>query len=83
MQACLMQRSDIEVMLERGSVNILFEKKDGTMRRMVATTNLGMIPKENHPVGFGGRRSDTAKPVFDLEANAWRSFRWDSLLEIE
>lgn len=82
MQACLMQQTEIEAMLEKGVVELVFEKKDGTIRKMLATTNLGMIPKENHPIGFG-RKSETAKPVFDLEAGGWRSFRWDSLLEVE
>lgn len=76
-------RDEVEALLNKGVTRVVFEKKDGTIREMFATTNLGMIPKENHPVGFGGKRFDTAKPVFDLAANAWRSFRWDSLIEAE
>lgn len=83
MQAQLMQREDIEAVLEKGIVELTFEKRDGTVRQMLATTNLDLIPKDKHPIGFGGKRSETAKPVFDIEENGWRSFRWNSLLEIK
>ena len=75
-------REEITSMLEVGVVQVTFEKKDGTMRKMVATTNMNKIPKEHHPIGFG-RNNETVKAVYDLEANGWRSFRWDSVKDIE
>jgi hypothetical protein len=35
------------------------------------------------PKGTDRAKSDEAVAVFDLENNGWRSFRWDSLTNIE
>jgi hypothetical protein len=63
-------------------VELKFTKKDGTERIMKCTLAEQKIPSENAPKGVERTKSDEAVAVFDLENNGWRSFRWDSLKEI-
>jgi hypothetical protein len=63
-------------------VELKFTKKDGTERIMKCTLSEQKIPSENTPKGVERTKSDEAVAVFDLENNGWRSFRWDSLKEI-
>ena len=64
-------------------VELTFTKKDGTERIMKCTLAEQKIPAENVPKGTDRAKSDEAVAVFDLENNGWRSFRWDSLTNIE
>lgn len=64
-------------------VQLTFTKKDGTERIMKCTLAEQKIPAENAPKGTERAKSDEAVAVFDLENNGWRSFRWDSLTNIE
>jgi len=66
-------------------VTLTFIKKDGTERVMKCTLSENVIPfavldaisDKNH------KKSVEAQSVYDLEAEGWRSFRWDSLRKIE
>ena len=64
-------------------VQLTFTKKDGTERIMKCTLAEQKIPAENVPKGTERAKSDETVAVFDLENNGWRSFRWDSLTNIE
>ena len=64
-------------------VELTFIKKDGSERIMTCTLAEQKIPAENVPKGTDRAKSDEAVAVFDLENNGWRSFRWDSLTNIE
>jgi hypothetical protein len=66
--------------LKEGVVVIEFEKVDGTMRTMRATLSENIIPvetttKEKNP----RKKSEESQSVWDIEAEGWRSFRWDRL----
>jgi hypothetical protein len=65
--------------LRDGEVVVTFVKKDGSTREMRATLNEGKIPAEFTPKGNRAPSGD-AQPVFDLDENHWKSFRWDSLV---
>jgi hypothetical protein len=64
-------------------VELTFIKKDGSERIMTCTLAEQKIPAENAPKGTERAKNDEAVAVFDLENNGWRSFRWDSLTNIE
>jgi hypothetical protein len=67
--------------LAKGVVRISFNKKNGTLRTMEATTYGPMIPTEFQPKNEADTNySDEVQRVFDTEINEWRSFRWDSLV---
>lgn len=66
--------------LSYGEVTVNFTKKDGEVREMRCTLNEGMVPpyekkterKVNEEICF----------VFDLDKNAWRSFRFDTVTQV-
>jgi hypothetical protein len=68
--------------LRDGEVVISFTKTDGTLRTMRCTLSEGKIPSEHTPKGTRAHSGD-AQPVFDLDAQHWKSFRWDSLISAE
>lgn len=70
-----------ELLTER-LVTVEFTKKDGTVREMLCTLNKDRIPNEFAPKGTTKTRSEEALSVFDIEANGWRSFRYDSIIGI-
>lgn len=68
-------------------VRVTFTKKDGTVREMRCTTNLGLVPAEKWPVKKEGKAdsssSETTCTVWDLDKEDWRAFRYDSVTKIE
>jgi len=66
-----MTRSEIAAMLREGICRVEFVKKDGTIRVMLATLEESKLPPS---VGSGRVSPETTLPVFDVEADAWRSF---------
>ena len=64
-------------------VDITFTKKDGSERIMKCTLLESKIPSEFAPKGSEKAKSDEVLPVFDVENDGWRSFRWDSIKKIE
>jgi len=68
--------------LRSGNVTVEFVKKDGSTRTMLCTLKEETIPSEFAPKGSTKAQSDETLAVFDVEAQGWRSFRWDSLTKI-
>lgn len=71
--------------LSYSKMKVVFTKKDGTIRTMICTTNMNIIPSEKHPTGNGiqNETNQNIKKVYDLEKNDWRSFRIDSVISVE
>jgi hypothetical protein len=66
--------------LQQQEVSLTFEKKDGTMRNMRCTLQAGVVPPYE---GKGTKAvNENVIPVFDLDAQGWRSFRVDSVRKI-
>ena len=76
-------RDWMKALLKSQEVTISFTKKDGTKRKMFCTLAESKIPEEKMPKNSGKSVSDDALAVFDIEKEAWRSFRWDSVTKIE
>jgi hypothetical protein len=78
---------DIEALrelLKTDLVTVVFTKSNGTKREMHCTMLPEYLPAMNEPnpnIKYGP--SPTVVTVWDLEQNAWRSFKFDSLLSIE
>ena len=72
-------------------VDVTFTKKDGTERKMKCTLKEDLLPAslptylETETLANTKVRmvSNDALPVYDIEANGWRSFRWDSVTSVE
>ena len=67
--------------LRNGVAHFIFQKKNGELREMFATTNKALV--ERHIVGTGESRELYATTaVYDVEKGAWRSFRWESIVKV-
>jgi len=79
--------------LKTGKVIVCFTKVDGKERRMLCTLSEELIPKKKEPkIDESGVEKKPKKvrkvnpnimPVWDLEAEGWRSFRIDSIKYFE
>ena len=64
--------------LNEGVISVLFTKKDGTERLMECTLHEDYVPEIK---GTKAINPDVIA-VYDIEAEGWRSFRWDSINEV-
>lgn len=83
-------RKFVEAVLHEGRATVEFTKADGTVRAMICTLS------EDHGAKYNAvteaatvtpgkpRRQPTehVRTVWDCQAGAWRSFRWDRLIKI-
>ena len=73
-------------MLEQSIVEVTFTKKDGTERVMNCTLledYLPVVQKELNEGSFTTVKTQDALAVFDVDADGWRSFRWDSIKAVK
>ncbi len=68
--------------LKTGELFVQFIKKDGSERLMRCTLNLDNIPKDMQPKNKVEYDNSVTKRVFDLDKQAWRSFRYDSVINV-
>jgi len=70
----------IKESLSMGACQVIFTKADGSERVMRCTTAPQWIPEDNQPKADSDRmQNPDVQPVWDLEVEAWRAFRWDSV----
>ncbi len=84
-------RTSVTVELHRQIVTVEFVKKDGTPRTMRSTLNVSIIPVAEQEKIMENANKHPSKPrkvnpdvrsVYDVEAGAWKSFRWDSVKSV-
>ena len=72
--------------LNFGPVTVTFTKKDGSERVMNCTTAESLVPQEPIVESIEPKKekktNEDVCPVFDLDAQGWRSFRWDSIKSV-
>ena len=74
-------REDLVSVLKRNVVDVNFIKTDGTQRKMKCTLKEDFLPEE--PETTNKKAVNLAViPVWDLDKEAWRSFRVDSVTSI-
>ena len=61
--------------------HFIFQKRDGSLREMFATTCKPLIEKHLRHTGVS-RECYATTAVFDVEKGAWRSFRWEDLIKL-
>jgi hypothetical protein len=76
----------LKSVLRDGVTIVKFQKNDGTERVMKCTLKRDLVPQE--PIVEGAIKktkthSPDVLPVYDVEVNGWRSFRWDSIKSVE
>lgn len=74
-------KEGIRNLLRQAVVMITFTKADGTVRDMKCTLSEKILPAKEIVESHQKNSSDNC-PVWDVDAQAWRSFRWDSISKI-
>lgn len=75
-------REILQDTLRNSVIRVRFTKANGDDRVMYATQDLSLIPVEHHPKNPGSAENPDVCRVFDTEAQGWRSFRYDSVIEV-
>jgi hypothetical protein len=79
-------RTGVKSLLHEGEMTINFIKADGTTRLMTGTLSESLIPEEKRPKIDPDKPvktpSTTACNVFDIEKQEWRSFKYESLIDL-
>ena len=70
---------ELKSRLSAGVVRFFFQKKDGSLREALGTSNLSSIPQGHHPSGVRQAPSSVV-PFFDIEKQQWRSAKVDAEL---
>lgn len=76
-------RSWIKDVLQNETLTLTFVKKDGTIRVMQASLRPGDVPQNEKKTERVRLQNDEALSVVDLELNEWRSFRYDSIQNVQ
>lgn len=71
-------RNEVISALQNGTVELLFEKSDGSSRLMKATLESSQLPLSTSSASE--RRDQDLITVWDTQAGAWRSLRLQRLL---
>ena len=67
--------------MQTGIVTFSYFKTDGTIREARGTLSPSLIPDDKKPKGsIGSTPTYSSFPYFDLDRNAWRSFRLDNFI---
>jgi hypothetical protein len=74
----VMTKDEVLSLLKTGTVKIRFLKANGDIRKMSATLSDSFIPPSTEKKVSPSVNAN-ALPVWDIDADGWRSFRWDSL----
>jgi hypothetical protein len=79
-------KEELVGLLKEGTVNVKFKKKDQSIRKMLCTLSSDYLPKTD-PSEIKEKKTkkvnEDTLPVWDLEKEAWRSFRLDSIVEYQ
>ena len=76
-----MLRETMITALQRRVMYVTFTKVDGSTRVMKCSLQEGVIPADIK--GSDKKANDEVLAVWDLEKAAWRSFRLDSVTEVD
>jgi hypothetical protein len=76
-------KDEIMLSLRESKCIVTFEKVNGELRKMLCTLKSEYIPTEINENDTKRTKVENPDvlPVYDLESNGWRSFRWNSVKE--
>lgn len=79
----MFKAEDIRQLLKNNVVEVVFTKKDGSERTMFATLIDDFLPSLGEEIATSSEHDDNLITCWDLEHDAWRSFRVDSVKSVE
>ena len=68
--------------LKYGPVTVTFKKKDGTLREMNCTLKSELAKDYEKKTERTKTVNEDTCPVFDLDKQEWRSFRYDAITSV-
>jgi hypothetical protein len=74
-----MNRNEMIEKLKEGQHTVTFTKINGDERIMDCTLKTEFIPEDMRPTDKATTYSEDVIRVYDVKANGWRSFRFDSV----
>lgn len=77
-----MSNDNILEKLHAGVTTVSFIKANGERRDMECTLHESYLPARTSTAAPKAPNPDV-QPVWDINANAWRAFRWDRVIEDE
>lgn len=69
--------------LKEGTVLVTFLKKDGSVREMNCTLNESKVLSYEKKTERTKTPSKETCPVYDIDKQEWRSFRYDSITRVK
>lgn len=76
-------KNSLKKIFQQFDTTIIFTKVDGTERVLRGTLNPELLPVNDDWDGISDtRQNDEVLAVWDLDKQAWRSFRMDSIKDI-
>lgn len=76
-------KAGIQALLRQGAATIVFTKKDGSERVMKCTLQEGVVVPHEKTTDRVKEPKDDILPVWDIEANAWRSVTIPNIKTVE
>lgn len=83
MEAVAFEKSVVEAQLATGISRIQFYKVDGTIRDMIVTRDMTIVPIDKHPKNSDTKPNTDTVTVYDVENDAWKSFVLANLIVID
>lgn len=77
------ERNMVRYSLTKGPMKLSFAMSDGTTRLMRGTLQDQLIPPQARALNGAGPQLDNLQVVWDLDKQAWRSFRWERLKDAQ
>lgn len=82
----MLSKIELKENLSKCIAKVVFNKSDGTVRMMNCTLMadyLPMVISEEQVAHVPRKQNDDVLAVWDLDNSAWRSFRLDSIIEVQ
>jgi hypothetical protein len=76
-----MMIQNLKEKMTNGVAHFLFLKKDGSVREAWGTLNRSLVSKYINGRGES-RETYSTSAYFDVEKAEWRSFRWESIIQV-
>lgn len=76
-----MMIQNLKEKLRNGVAHFIFIKKNGEVREAFGTTNAAVAAKYTNGNGISREYFKTTA-YFDIEKGEWRSFRWESIVNV-
>lgn len=79
----MLSKIELKESLFKSVAKVVFNKSDGSIREMVCTLMPKYLPEQIAEKTNTRKDNDSVLAVWDIEKESWRSFRLDSIVDVE